>query len=73
MQPFFGWLQSHIWIYPETINLKTMVHLRNNGIRPYVELEPTAHPLAREQAEGIDLGRVVEIFEAVTHPPNKTG
>jgi hypothetical protein len=68
--PFFGWLQSHIWIYPETINLKTRVHLRNNGIRPKIELEPTAHPLAREQSEGIDADRVVEIFEAVTHPPN---
>ena len=68
--PFFGWLQSHIWIYPETINLKTRVHLRNNGIRPNIELEPSAHPLAREQTEGIEAGRVVEIFEAVTHPPD---
>jgi hypothetical protein len=24
--PFFGWLCSHIWIYPATLNLKTMVH-----------------------------------------------
>jgi hypothetical protein len=68
--PFFGWLESHIWIYPETINLKTRVHLRNNGTRPYIELEPTAHPLAREQLEGIGASRVVEIFEAVTHPPD---
>lgn len=70
--PFFGWLESHSWIYPETINLKTRVHLRNNGIRPNIELEPTAHPLAREQSEGINAGRVVEIFEAVTHPPDTT-
>ncbi len=71
--PFFGWLESHIWVYPETINLKTRVHLRNNGSRPYIELEPTAHPLAREQSEGIGVSRVVEIFEAVTHPPDTTG
>src|SRR5205814_4814872 len=27
--PFFGWLQSHIRVYPETVGLKTRVHLRN--------------------------------------------
>jgi hypothetical protein len=71
--PFFGWLESHIWIYPETINLKIRVHLRNNGTHPYIELEPTAHPLAREQSAGIDERRVVQIFEAMTHPPDTTG
>ncbi len=44
--PFFGWLNSWLKPYPDTINLKTMVHLRDNGIRPYIELEPTDHPLA---------------------------
>ena len=38
-----------------------------------IELEPTAHPLAREQSAGIDERRVVQIFEAMTHPPDTTG
>jgi hypothetical protein len=32
---------------------------------PYVELEPTDHPLAIEQREGVTLARVVEIAEAL--------
>jgi hypothetical protein len=61
--PFFGWLCSHIWLYPDTLNLKCMVHLRN------VELEPTSHPLAVEQRLGITLDRVAEIYEKMMHPP----
>ena len=60
--PFFGWLSVALPLYPSTENLKTRVHLRNNGIRPFVELEPTGHPLAVEQREGITAGRVAEIY-----------
>jgi hypothetical protein len=37
------------------------VHLRGGGIRPFIELEPTDHPLAIEQREGISLERVKEL------------
>jgi hypothetical protein len=69
--PFFGWLCSHIRLYPDTINLKARVHLRDNNLRPYVEFEPTDHPLAVEQREGIPTERVAEIYAFVTHstPP----
>jgi len=66
--PFFGWLSTDIHIYPGTLNLKTMVHLRDDGIRPYVELEPTDHALAIEQRQGITLDRVAEIYERMVHP-----
>lgn len=71
--PFFGWLCSHVRLYPETLNLKTMVHLRNDGVRPFVELEPTDHPLAVEQRTGITLDRVREIYESMIHPPRNAG
>jgi hypothetical protein len=71
--PFFGWLCSNIWVYPTTLNLKTMVHLRDDGIRPFVELEPTDHPLAVEQGTGITLDRVEEIYEMMIHPPRSAG
>jgi hypothetical protein len=64
MPPMFGWLCNGIRLYPETRALKTNVHLRNNGIRPFIELEPTDHPLAVEQREGITLERVAEIAAA---------
>jgi hypothetical protein len=67
--PFFGWLCSPIGIYPDTLHLKTMVHLRDDGVRPFVELEPTEHPLAVEQRSGITVERVAEIYEKMIHPP----
>ena len=54
----------HVPDYPDTLNLKTMVYLRNDGVRPSIELEPTDHPLAVEQREGISMTRVAEIYEA---------
>lgn len=65
--PFFGWLDAWLKPYPETLNLKTRVHLRDGGIRPYIELEPTDHPLAVEQRTGISVGRVAELYTVMVH------
>jgi hypothetical protein len=48
-----------------TLHLKKMVHTRQVGRRPFFELEPTNHPLAVEQREGITLARVQQIAELV--------
>jgi len=65
--PYFGWLSTSLPGYPETLNLKTHVHTREVGRRPWVELEPTDHPLAVEQRQGITLARVQAIAELVLH------
>ena len=65
--PFFGWLNAWLKPYPDTMNIKTRVHLRDNGIRPFIELEPTEHPLAIEQREGITVERVAELYAALVH------
>lgn len=65
--PFFGWLSAAVALYPETENLKTRVHLRDNLDRPFIELEPTNHPLAVEQRNGITVVRVAEIFAHYEH------
>jgi hypothetical protein len=62
--PRFGWLSATLKTYPEILNLKTMVHLRPLPTRPFIELEPTDHPLAVDQRQGITLERVAEIAEA---------
>jgi hypothetical protein len=66
--PCFGWLQTELPSYPPTLNLKTLVHTRPVGERPTVELEPTDHPLAQEQRDGITTQRVREIAEMLLHP-----
>ena len=65
--PWFGWLCNRIAGYSDTLLLKTQVHLRPYPARPFIELEPTEHPLAVEQREGIDLKRLQSIIEAHRH------
>lgn len=65
--PCFGWLCTSLPLYPETLSLKTNVHTRLLGQRPFVELEPTNHPLAVEQRTGITMDRVREIAEHLLH------
>lgn len=66
--PYFGWLSTELPVYsPTTINLKTRLHTRPIGERPFVELEPTGHPLAVEQRTGITLARVSEFADMLLH------
>jgi hypothetical protein len=65
--PYFGWISTTLPCYPETLNLKSIVHTREIGRRPRIELEPTDHPLAVEQRTGIDVARVQEIAEHLLH------
>lgn len=65
--PYFGWLSASFLVYPEAENLKTRVHPREAGVRPFIELEPTDHPLAVEQRKGMAAERVGQIFAAYIH------
>jgi hypothetical protein len=65
-KPRFGWLCNEIRIYqPSTLHLKTSVHFQPLNGRSLIELEPTDHPLAIEQRDGITLERVQEIVAAL--------
>ncbi len=66
--PYFGWLCTRLPLYPDTGLLKTHVHLRPLDKRPFIELEPTDHPLAVEQRNGITMARVRGIAAALLHP-----
>jgi hypothetical protein len=65
--PMFGWLNTDLAVYPQTLNLKTNVHVQPIGTRPLVEVEPTSHPLAIEQRNGITVARVREIASKLLH------
>jgi hypothetical protein len=65
--PFVGWFSSMLPGYPDTLHLKVRAHLRDERTRPAFELEPTNHPLALEQRNGITLGRLQEIYETNMH------
>lgn len=65
--PYFGWLSSEFLVYPSSQSLKTHLHIRELGLRPLIEIEPTDHPLAIEQQAGITVERVAEIYAAYVH------
>ncbi|MBL9117706.1 MAG: DUF2199 domain-containing protein [Verrucomicrobiaceae bacterium] len=59
--PYFGWLLTQLPGYPQTLHLKSRVHSQPPGVAPQIELEPTDHPLAVEQREGISVARWEEL------------
>jgi len=64
---WFGWFSNRLEGYPDTLNLKCRLHPQNDRQRPLIELEPTDHPLAREQREGITFDRLLEIYALHGH------
>ncbi len=65
---FFGWLCNTVPGFPDTQLLKTMLHVRPYPTRPYVELEPTEHPLAVAQGAGFSRSEAIMMAESLLHP-----
>ena len=65
--PYFAWLCTSLPMYDDTTRLATNLHTQPVGTRPFIEVEPTDHPLAVEQREGITMARVRE-FAAILNP-----
>ncbi len=55
--PYFGWLCSPIWVYPDVINLKLSVQARPPGLTPLFVVIDDLHPLALDQRYGITTER----------------
>jgi hypothetical protein len=71
-ESFFGWLCNALPGYPDTQLLKTYLHVREYPARPWVELEPTDHPLAIDQREGLSPERAIALAERLLHPPARS-
>jgi hypothetical protein len=65
--PWFGWFSNRLPGYPDTLNVKCRVHPQDHRQRPHIELEPTDHPLAIDQRQGITLDRLLEIYALSGH------
>ena len=65
--PFFGWLNTQLPFYEDSFNLATSVHLRDNGIRPYVEIHETGHRLYTDQSTGISVPEVEKLVHDLRH------
>ena len=67
--PFAGYLGSRLPGYPDTFNHHVVMHLRNKGTRPFIEVSPSENPLHIEQCGGISHDRLAEIYEIAMHGP----
>ena len=65
--PYFGWLCSPIPVYPSTIHLKLSVQSRAPGLTPRFTVEPSEHPLAQAQQNGITIDRWENIAHKLLH------
>ncbi len=55
----FGWFSNRLAAYPDTQGLACHVVPQDNRQRPIIVLEPTDHPLAIQQREGVTLDYVL--------------
>lgn len=64
---WFGWFSNRLPWYPDTLNLKSRVHPRKGGVRPFLDLERNGHPLAEHLHTGLQVSEAQEIAEHVLH------
>lgn len=51
--PYFGWLSNQIPGFPNSLNVKVLVHTQPLGIRPRLEVVDEGHPLRDAQRNGV--------------------
>jgi hypothetical protein len=66
-EPYFGWLQTVVPGYENTLNIKTWVHAQPIGTIPQVEVFEEDHPLTMDQQSGLTLAQVKQIVEQLLH------
>jgi len=59
-KPYFGWLQTLVPTYGNTLNLKTLAREQEVGLIPTIELIEEGHPLTLDQRNGISFDTAVK-------------
>ena len=62
--PLFSFLSNEVRGFPDSFALKANLIPQDGRRRPLMELEPTSHPLAVAQCEGVELGKILEILHS---------
>ncbi|MDO6432111.1 DUF2199 domain-containing protein [Flavitalea sp. BT771] len=64
-KPYFGWLQTLVPTYGNTLNLKTQAREQEIGLIPSIEIIEENHPLTLDQRNGISLVTATKKVEAI--------
>jgi hypothetical protein len=61
---FFGWMSNSLPYYDTEEPLASDVIFRGDGTRPLIEIHDEAHPLGRDQVNGITFDTLLDIYAA---------
>jgi Uncharacterized protein conserved in bacteria len=64
-EPYFGWLQTTIPTYGQTLNLKTIAIENEVGLIPTIQIIEDEHPLTVDQEKGITFNRALQIVDFI--------
>ena len=64
---YFGWFCNYLPYYENTYALKTQVHPRADGQRPYIVLEESEHELSVDFHQGLSIEKAQRISEICLH------
>ena len=65
VEPYFGWLQTIVPTYGDTLNIKTIAEEQEVGIIPEIKSIEEEHPLTIDQEKGITYKRATEIVDKI--------
>jgi Uncharacterized protein conserved in bacteria len=63
--PYFGWLDTIVPGYRNTLNLKTMAQEQEPGTIPDIYVTENDHPLSIDQQKGITMNKVLDIVSII--------
>lgn len=63
--PYFGWLQTNVPSYGDTINIKTIAIENGLGIIPHIKITEENHPLKFDQEFGISYEKALRIVNEI--------
>jgi hypothetical protein len=69
--PWFGWLSNRLKNYPDTLALPCDVYPQPKRKRPHLVVTDYEHPLALDIRDGMAPEKLLEIYEANGHCPER--
>jgi hypothetical protein len=70
-KPYFGWLQTSVPTYGDTLNIKTIAIEGKVGFIPEIKSIEEGHPLTIDQESGITYKRAIEIVDNILREQHK--
>lgn len=69
--PYFGWLQTTVPTYGNTLNIKTMAYESEAGLIPTIKVIEDLHPLKTDQEKGITFKEAFEKVQIIMADSHK--